>query len=83
MPTDLENINTAISQVITRITEVTTSSEPDWMDQGRRVDAGTYLMILTGRLEDLFKAKRQLTSGSGIGIIWLGRKTYEESDYGP
>lgn len=80
MPTDAENLATAKTQIIARILEVSSSSQPDWEDQGRRVDAGSYLKILVEKLQDLNQAEQAITPGS-VGAIWLGRKTYQERSY--
>lgn len=73
---DEANINTAISNILALIVEITARPRPNYSDQGRSVSMGEYLSILTGRVKELRQMKSQ------IRFIWLGTNYHETAGPG-
>ncbi len=59
MALDTTNLDTAISQVIQRIVDVTASANPDYSINGRSFSKASYLATLSGQLNVLRKARQE------------------------
>lgn len=64
MATNLENLQTAKAQIISRIVELTASLNPDHSEAGRSVSLASYLDTLNRQL-DMVNKQIQIAEGPG------------------